>query len=111
MSALGKPPILLTMENFSTPRQPLVPWAANVATLAVMVAATWWSSDQRPANAVQAEAPVSPSTGSSLQARQPIAAPAPSTHTGATPTRWPAQTTSRQGDGIQPVSFGATALR
>ncbi len=94
------------MENFSTPRQPLLPWVANVATLAVMVAATWWSSGQRPASAVQVSAGVSASP-----ARQALAAPAPSIHAGTPPAPWPAQTTSLQGDAIKPVGFGATVLR
>jgi hypothetical protein len=36
------------MENFSTNRPALVPRATNLATLAVVVAATWWSGAQRP---------------------------------------------------------------
>ena len=115
LSALGKHPILLAMENFSTPRRPLVPWVANVATLAVMVAATWWSSDQRPTNVVQSAAPVSPSPVPRLQARQPATGTAPgvnaATYVGTAQTLWPAQTTSLQGDSLKPVGFGAKVLR
>ena len=35
------------MEDFSTPRRPLLPIAANLCTLAVVISATWWSAAQR----------------------------------------------------------------
>jgi hypothetical protein len=35
------------MEDFSTPRRPLLPLTANLCTLAVVLAATWWSGAQR----------------------------------------------------------------
>jgi hypothetical protein len=95
------------MENFPTPQRQMLPWVANIATLAVMVAATWWSSDQRPANPVQAATAVSPSPLSLPAVHQPVVAPAP----GATQALWPAQTTSLQGEGLKPVSYGSTVLR
>ena len=95
------------MENFPTPRRQLLPWAANVATLAVMVAATWWSSDQRPANPVREAAVVSPPEEASQPARQPVVAPA----AGATQAVWPAQTTLLQVESLKPVSFSALVLR
>ena len=36
------------MEDFSTPRRPLVPVVANLATAAVLLTATWMSAVQRP---------------------------------------------------------------
>ena len=44
-------PILFNMENFSTPKQAALPWFADLATLAVVVGATWWSGAQRPVSA------------------------------------------------------------
>jgi hypothetical protein len=35
------------MEDFSTPRHPLVPAVANLCTLAVVLTAAWWSAAQR----------------------------------------------------------------
>jgi len=95
------------MENFPTPSRPLLPWVANVATLAVMVAATWWSSDQRPASRVQEAVAVQPAPVAVAPAHQPPTA----NSQGLTQALWPAQTTSLQGDSLRPVSFGTTVLR
>jgi hypothetical protein len=95
------------MENFPTPQRQMLPWVANVATLAVMVAATWWSSDQRPDDPVQAATVAMPSPVAMPPVHQPVVAPAPA----ATQAIWPAQTTSLQGDGLKPVSYGSTVLR
>lgn len=98
------------MENFPTPNRSLVPRVANGLTLFVMLAATWWSSDQRPLNHT---------TNASTAATLPSQAVAPSRHPVATPVpaagptlaMWPAQTTSLPAEGIKPVGFATTALR
>jgi hypothetical protein len=53
------------MESISTLRSARLPWAANIATLAVVVMATWWSSAQRPAQAPIAQ------IGTAAQPAQP----------------------------------------
>ena len=60
----GKLPILAVMENFSTPRRTLVPAAANLLTLLVLVCTTWWSSHYR---AEPVSAPPAFATGSTTQ--------------------------------------------
>ncbi len=92
------------MENFSTTRAALLPRAANLATLAVVVAATWWSGAQRPL----AQDPLA------SQAAQPAtrqAADQAATAGTASTARWPVQTTSLPRDGLQPVGFQARATR
>lgn len=87
------------MENFSTPRAALVPRAVNLATLAVVVAATWWSGAQRPA-----EQPA--------LAQQSI--PAVSTSLATTPAATPAmgvQSTTVWRDGLQVVGYQPRTTR
>ena len=48
LSRSRKARILIHMEDFSTPRRPLVPMVANLATAAVLLTATWMSTVQRP---------------------------------------------------------------
>ncbi len=99
------------MENFPTPsHHQVLPWAANLCTLVVMVAATWWSSAQRPAP----ESPELSSVANSVAAknqkqipRQPPVAPAPV----ATQATWPAQTSSVQTDSVKTISYTAVVLR
>jgi len=96
------------MENFSTHRVALLPRAANLATLAVVVAATWWSGAQRPADgaALGTLAATSAETAATTAARQPAN---PATADGA--SHWPVQTTSLPRDGLQAVGYQARATR
>jgi hypothetical protein len=101
--------ILLDMENFSTPRQPLVPRLVNLATLVVVVSATLWSNAQRPA-AAPAEANLAvPAVVQKHPAAtpQPNAAPAQ----GATLVNWPAKNTAIPRDGLQAVGYGPANRR
>ena len=99
------------MENFPTPRHhQVLPWAANLCTLVVMVAATWWSSAQRPAP----EAPNHSSAATSVAIenqkqipRQSEVAPVPV----ATQATWPAQTSTVQTDTVKTIGYAAVVLR
>jgi hypothetical protein len=84
-------------------RRLYLPWAANVLTLAVMVAATWWSSEQGPGPAVAATAVVEPANISGSPTRQPTASPIQ--------TSWPTQTRLLRNNGAKPASFAGTRLR
>jgi len=99
------------MENFPTPRHhQVLPWAANVCTLVVMVAATWWSSAQRPAPGAPELSSVATSVATEKQkqiSRQPAADPAPV----ATQATWPAQTSSVQTDTVKTIGYTAVVLR
>lgn len=100
------------MEKNSTPRADLLPRSTNLATLAVVVAAMWWSGAQRPAGqAVLAGSAAAPAARSvpakqSVDApapRQPATAEAPATTVLAT---WPSQAaTTIARDGLQAVGF------
>ena len=99
------------MENFPTPTQlRVLPWATNICTLVVMVAATWWSSVQCPtpgaAELFSAAATVAAETRTQIP-RQPEAAPAPV----AAQTAWPVQTHSVQTDAVKTVGYTAAVLR
>ena len=85
------------MENFSTPRAALVPRAVNLATLAVVVAATWWSGAQRPA-----EQPAL--AQQSVPAASPATAPAAPQATGL-------QATTLWRDGLQVVGYQPRTTR
>ncbi|OGB06664.1 MAG: hypothetical protein A3E25_18625 [Burkholderiales bacterium RIFCSPHIGHO2_12_FULL_69_20] len=90
------------MENFSTPHLTLVPRLTNLATLAVVVAATWWSNAQRPAD-VPAEAALgTPAPQLIVPLQQP---PAVLPTSGATQARWPSTTTTLPRDGLQAVGY------
>jgi hypothetical protein len=90
-----------------------VPWAANLATLAVVVAATGWSATQRPAE--------SPATAAVLAAATPAATlprlapvPAAAKHAPGTPalhTAWPAGANGLPREALQPVVYNATLAR
>lgn len=64
------------MESFSTTRRSGLPWAANLATLAVVVVTTWWSGAQRPAQEpmAQTEQAVRPGEGTLPTGQQPTTA-------------------------------------
>ena len=99
------------MEKNSTPRADLLPRAANLATLAVVVSAMWWSGAQRPAGHVPAlaaaQAPAVAETNDALSQRQPAVLTAISNPTGATTAaNWPAQTaTTIAREGLQAVGY------
>ena len=98
------------MENFSTPRQPLVPRLANLATLAVVLSATLWSNAQRPAT-VPTEAKL---TVPAAAQKQPAAAtqqPSGVPPQGATLVNWPAHTTAVAREGLQAVGYGPATRR
>ena len=101
------------MENFPTPRRAVLPWAANIATLLVMVSATWWSSAQRPA-AVGSSISAAGQTGATNKTkqtpRQVLNVPA---QDGPKPSQatWPATTTSLQNDDIKAASYTALRVR
>ena len=98
------------MENFPTLNRSLVPRVANGLTLLVMLAATWWSNDQRPLNNTTEASTITASPSSAVTpVWQPAAAPAPAP--GPTLAVWPAQTTSLPADSMKPVVFATTALR
>lgn len=108
------------MENFSTPHQALVPRIANLATLAVVVAATWWSGAQRPADS-SAEAVLQTPVLIPVQATQqstqaaPALLPAVPPANLATPataqTLWTTQNQALRHDGLQAVGYSAAARR
>ena len=87
------------MENFSTPRAALVPRAVNLATLAVVVAATWWSGAQRPA-----EQPALAQQSVPAASPSPATAPAAQQATGL-------QTTTLWRDGLQVVGYQPRTTR
>ena len=99
------------MENFPTlgPHR-VLPWAANICTLVVMVAATWWSSEQRPAPVASDLSAAAVTTAAEKQkqiSRQLAPAPAPV----ATQATWPAQTSSVQTEAVKTVGYTAPVLR
>lgn len=98
------------MEKISTPRSALLPRVANLATLAVVVAATWWSGAQRPGDAAAlatqgAGVPTklaAVSTGIVGHSGQAAAGMQPAG------TAWPAQATAATSlarDGLQAVGY------
>jgi hypothetical protein len=78
------------MENFSTPRHRLLPWAANTATLAVVLAATVWSGAQRPAERELSFA--EPVTAQHVPEQSPVSLPAKGAKSGAWPVPGPLPT-------------------
>jgi len=96
------------MENFSTPQRALVPWAANLATLVVVVSAIGWSNGQRHTGPAAETAANTPTQQPGLQAvpvqAVPVQAPG-----NAQPSQagWPAKTTALPADGLQVVGFTA----
>ena len=99
------------MENFPTPRRAVLPWAANIATLLVMVSATWWSSAQRPvavSSSLSAAGKTGPTNTTKQSPRQVLSLPAQDGPKASQAT-WPATTTSLQNDDIKAASY--TPLR
>lgn len=91
------------MENFSTPPRAVLPWLANLATLAVVALAIGWSSGQRPdpdAATLSMKAPAAPQ-----------AAPVSDRSPDAVPGRWPAQSVATPIDGMQTIGFVPGKLR
>jgi hypothetical protein len=89
------------MENFSTPQRAALPWIANLATLAVVVAAIGWSGEHRPDAPVAAALVVAPAAAQST----PVAGQETAVQPSAQPGRWPAKTTTRSIDGLQAVGY------
>jgi hypothetical protein len=89
------------MENFSTPPRACLPWIANLATLAVVVAAIAWSGVQRPAETAPAAAARAPAAKQAAPVVDHGALPRDATQ----PGRWPDQTTARSVDGLQAVGY------
>ena len=101
------------MENFPTPRRPVLPWAANIATLLVMVSATWWSSAQRPiavTPALSAAGDSGPASKTKQIPRQVLTLPAQD-EPKASQASWPAKTTSLPADGMQAASYAPPLVR
>ncbi len=104
------------MENFSTRRVAMLPQAANLVTLGVLVAATWWSGAQRPADQpVLASEAAATSTNAALPLRQGgvLATTDPTTTTTTTDPslHWPVRATALLRDGLQAVGYQPGAIR
>ncbi len=97
------------MENFPTKRQHLIPLVTNLATLAVVVSATWWSGAQRPMSNLTAVAEVT-STKTLTQAAT-MARDSAGNQNSNTPAAWPQAQTALQPDAIKTVGFASTTLR
>jgi hypothetical protein len=87
------------MENFSTPRHRLLPWAANIATVVVVLAATVWSGAQRPADRELSFA--EPVTSLHVPEQSAVTVPAK----GAKPGGWSAPSTLVTRDALQSVGY------
>ena len=95
------------MENFSTPQRATLPWIANLATLAVVVAAIGWSGGQRPDLPAAAAAAAGPASTQAAPVADQVLAQPP----GANQSNWPAKTSSRLTDGLQAVGYSPSQLR
>lgn len=89
------------MENFSTPPRASLPWIANLATLAVVVAAITWSGVHRPAET----SPDAAARASAAKQVAPVVDHGELPRDAAQPGRWPDQTTARSVDGLQAVGY------
>ncbi len=96
------------MEKISTSRVALLPRAANLATLAVVVAATWWSGAQRPL-----EQPVMAATQTTAAASvaQPLRQASELSTASTTQASWPVQATTLSRDSMQAVGFQTRTQR
>ena len=95
------------MENLSTQRVASLPRAANLATLVVLVTATWWSSAQRP---VEQAARAQPAASQRAAAELPLPRAADLAEVDTT-TGWTAQAKAATRDGLQTVGFQPRAIR
>ena len=100
--------ILVHMENFSTPPLASVPRLANVATLAIVLVATWWSGAQRPLATPIAVAVTSSSQSSTVSIQPAVVSVAPVANG---QNRWPSQTTAMPLDGLQAVGYQPATRR
>lgn len=101
------------MEDFSTPQNRAVPWAANTLTVAALALATWWSAAQRPPAdlgqqlvVVQSPSPANSKPQASLAGHGVQLASTLGVSGGTSlvrPASLPLQTVSR--DAVQPVSY------
>ena len=107
------------MENFSTHQPAVLPRATNLATLAVVVAATWWSGAQRPTGPAPM-AQVAVTSAAAQSAALPVQQTASLTPAGATATTtptqssvfWPAEAAANIArDGLQAVGFKTASQR
>lgn len=98
------------MENFPTKRLQLVPRVANLATLAVVVSATWWSGAQRP----DTNPDTNPDSATRLQmVSQAVATAreATSNPAGSAQPAWPQAQPTLQPEAIKTVGFTSASLR
>ena len=91
------------MENFSTPRSAWLPQTANLVTLVVLVAATWWSGAQRPADAAAGAAKAPSTAGNNHAAALPMHQPADLAPGDA--AQWQLQANTLPRDGLQAVGY------
>jgi len=98
------------MENFSTSQVALLPRAANLATLAVVALATWWSGAQRPASQPVLASSTTATAGTAALPLQQAAelASIPSAVGNA---NWPVQAAAVPRDAIQAVGFAPRTQR
>ena len=95
------------MENISTPQRAALPWIANLATLAAVVAAIGWSGAQRPDAPTAAAAATVPTAAATVT----VTVTAPAADHGAVPRdgaqqgRRPVKTPARPLDGLQVVGY------
>lgn len=104
------------MEKISTSRAALLPRAANLATLTVVVAATWWSGAQRPVAqpglAADRPARVVALTDAGLQQPAPALGQAAQGAAAPTAVSWPAQAAATVArEGLQTVGYQTRAQR
>lgn len=95
------------METFSTPRVALLPQATNLVTVAVLVAATWWSGAQRPVDPATLTAQAGAPATTAARPHRPLEATAPAD--AASP--WPAQGNGLARDGLQAVGYQTRTTR
>lgn len=87
----------------------MVPWAANLATLAVVVATIGWSSEQRPGPASVEAAAVRPSGQAAPVV--PVSDQAPAPQSGVSQAHWPVKTSALAADGLKTVGYTPAQLR
>jgi hypothetical protein len=95
------------MENFSTRRWAALPRAANLATLVVLVTATWWSSAQRPGEQA-AQTPDDAAQRATAALPPPLAADLAEVES---TVGWTAEAKAATRDGLQTVGFQPRAIR